>query len=154
MGTNRLQFKRNLASTPRQRAMALTAIAVASFAFALFLGWFVGAWLILPFAGLEVGCVAAAFWWFERRSADCDVVEIGDSSILVTRQRGKARETHVFTRAWAQVDIEHDDRGRDLALRVRQSGRSVTFGEFLRSSERKHAAREIRAAMSQTWVAA
>jgi uncharacterized membrane protein len=118
------------------------------------LGWFVGAWMIVPFAGLEVGCVAAAFWWFERRSADCDVIEIGDASISVTRQRGKASETHVFTRAWAQVDIAHDNRGRDLALRVRQSGRSITFGEFLRSSERRSAVREIRAAMNGQWAAA
>jgi uncharacterized membrane protein len=154
MSTNRLQLKRTLASTPQQRALTFTLIATASFAFALFLGWFVGAWLVVPFAGIEVGCVALAFWWFERRSADCDVIEIGDSQVSVTRLRGKASETHVFARAWAQLDIEHDKAGRECALRMRQSGRAITFGEFLRSSERRAAMRDIRLAMTQPWSTA
>jgi uncharacterized membrane protein len=154
MSTNRLQLKRTLASTPRERALTFALIATASFAFALFLGWFVGAWMIVPFAGIEVGCVALAFWWFERRSADCDVIEIGDSSVSVTRLRGKASETHVFARAWVQLDIEHDKEGRDRALRMRQSGRAITFGEFLRSSERRAAMRNIRSAMIPAWAGA
>ena len=131
----------------------LCAIAALSFAFALFLGWFVGAWMILPFAGIEVGCVAAAFWWIERRSADRDVIEIGETAVLLTRRRGKAFEIHRFERVWAQVDISRGG-GSECSIRIRQSGREITFGEFLRADELRTALRDIRLAMTQGWQTA
>jgi uncharacterized membrane protein len=155
MGTSRLEFRRFLATTRRQRLGVLAAIAALSLAFALFLGWFVGAWLIVPFAGLEVGCVAFAFWWIERQSSDFDAVEIGDSSVSVTRVRGKRSETHTFSRAWVQIDIEQDRAGRERGVLLRQSGRSVSLGEFLHAREVRAAARDIKAALAQPlWAAA
>jgi uncharacterized membrane protein len=154
MSTSRLEFRRFLATTRRERLGVLAAIAALSFAFALFLGWFVGAWLILPFAGIEVGCVAVAFWWIERQTRDYDAVEVGDSSVSVIRVRGKRSETHTFSRAWVQIDIEQDGSGRARGLRLRQSGQSVALGEFLHARELRAAAREIKAAVAQQWSAA
>jgi uncharacterized membrane protein len=155
MSTSRLEFRRLFATTRRQRLGVLTAIAALSFAFALFLGWFVGAWLIVPFAGLEVGCVAVAFWWIERQSNDCDTVEIGDSSVSVVRVRGKRHETHTFTRAWVQIDIDQDRSGRERGVLLRQSGRSVSLGDFLHARDVRAAARDIKRALAQPlWVAA
>ncbi|MGL4233349.1 MAG: DUF2244 domain-containing protein [Casimicrobium sp.] len=157
MSTNRLEsvfeFRRSFATSRRQRLSVLAAIAAVSFAFALFLGWFVGAWLILPFAGIEVGCVALAFWWIERQSRDCDTVEVGDSSISITRIRGSERDNYTFSRAWVQIDIEQDRLGRERGVRFMQSGRSVSLAEFLRAHEQRDAAREIKAAIaSPVWA--
>ncbi len=154
MSTSRLEFRRFLATTRRERLGVLAAIAALSFAFALFLGWFVGAWLILPFAGIEVSCVAVAFWWIERQSRDYDAVEIGDSSVSVVRVRGKRSEVHTFARAWVQIDVEQDRAGRECLVRLRQSGRSVSLGEFLHEREVRAAAREIKAAVAQQWAPA
>jgi uncharacterized membrane protein len=155
MSTNRLEFRRFLATTRQQRLAVLIALAAVSFAFAVFLGFFVGAWPIVPFAGIEVGCVAVAFWWIERQSLDCDTVEVGDSSVSVTRVRGKHCETHTFSRAWVQIDIEQDRLGRERGVRLRQSGRSVSLGEFLRACELREAAREIKAAIAtRQWASA
>lgn len=128
----------------------LAAIAMLSFAFALFLGWFVGAWMILPFAGIEIGCLGFAFWWVEYRSNDCDKIEVDDTSVSVTRIRGKKIETHTFAKAWVQIDVEQDRLGRERGVRLRQSGRSVALGEFLRGVEQRAAAMNIRAALTRS----
>lgn len=94
MSTIRLELQRRLASTRRERLAVFALIAGASMAFALFLGWFVGAWMIVPFAGLEVGCVAIAFGWIERLSEDRDTIEIGDSSVSIVRSA--ARTAKIF----------------------------------------------------------
>lgn len=154
MSTIRLELQQTLASTRRERLSVLTAIAGLSIAFALFLGWFVGAWMVVPFAGLEVGCVALAFWWFERRSADCDTIEVGEAAVSVTRRRGLRTETVSFTRAWLQVDIERDGQGRERGVRLRQSGRSVSLGEYLRGYEQRGAARQIKSALANNEFAA
>ena len=153
MSTNRLgsvfEFRRTMATSRRQRLGVLLAIAGLSFAFALFLGLFVGAWMVIPFAGLEVGCVALAFWWVERSSSDRDLVEISESSVEIKRIRSGRAESHSFTRAWVQLDIERDATGREKALRLRQSGKSVSLAEFLRANEQREAAKTLRAALSQ-----
>jgi uncharacterized membrane protein len=148
MSTIRLELQRHLASTRHERLSVFAAIAGLSFAFALFLGWFVGAWMIVPFAGLEVGCVAIAFWWIERKSEDRDTIEIGDSSVSVTRQRGARSESFLFSRAWVQIDIEQDRLGRERGLRFRQSGRSISFGEYLHGQEQRNAARQIKSVLA------
>jgi uncharacterized membrane protein len=150
MSTIRFELKPRLASTRGQRIAVVAAIAALSFSFALFLGWFVGAWMILPFAGIEVGCLVFAFWWIEYRSNDCDKIEVDESSVSVTRIRGKTTETHTFAKAWVQVDIEQDRLGRERGVRLRQSGRSVALGEFLRGVEQRAAAINIRAALRHT----
>ncbi len=149
------EYKRELATSRSQRLGVLAVIAAISFAFALFLGWFVGAWLILPFAGIEVGCVTAAFLWIERRADDCDRIALGDASISVTRVRGKRSETHTFTRAWVQIDVEAAPDGRQCGLRLRQSGHVVRMGEFLRETQIRTAARELKQALAQpVWAQA
>jgi uncharacterized membrane protein len=153
MSTIQFELKRRLASTRNERVTVVAGIAALSFGFALFLGWFVGAWMILPFAGVEVGCLAFAFWWIEYRSKDCDRIEVDETSVSVTRIRGKHTDTHTFARAWVQIDIERDRSGRELGVRMRQSGRSVAIGEFLRGVEQRAAAMSIRAALNQAATA-
>lgn len=153
MSTIRLELQRHLASTRRERFAVFAAIAGLSFAFAFFLGWFVGAWMIVPFAGLEVGCLAIAFGWIERNSGDCDTIDIGELSVSVIRKRGVRCENFSFSRAWVQIDVEQDRQGRERGLRFRQSGRSISFGEYLRGQEQRNAARQIKSVLASPQLA-
>jgi uncharacterized membrane protein len=148
MSTIRLELQRRLASTRRERLTVFAAIAGVSSAFALFLGWFVGAWMIVPFAGLEIGCVAIAFGWIERQSEDRDTIEIGDSSVSIVRKRGAHCENVSFSRTWVQVDVEEDRRGRERGVRFRQSGRSISLGEYLNGYEQRNAVRQIKSVLA------
>jgi uncharacterized membrane protein len=64
---SRLILKRNCSMSPAGLAMAFAALAAVTLAigvgFAL-----VGAWLVLPFAGLEVLMLGAAFFVYARRA--------------------------------------------------------------------------------------
>jgi uncharacterized membrane protein len=71
----RLSLKRNCSISPRGlllvfAALAALAMIIAS-AFAA-----LGAWLILPFAGLEVLLLAAAFWLTARHATDYERIEL------------------------------------------------------------------------------
>ena len=102
-------LKRNCSISPRglllvYALLAAMAVGIAS-GFAL-----LGAWLILPFAGLELVLLAAAFWLTARHAADCERIELA---------RGRLR-----------VEVEEAQRVRRLELdarlvRVRMEGGHV-----------------------------
>jgi uncharacterized membrane protein len=147
MSTIKIEWRRNFASDRKLRLGVLSAVAVLSFSFAFFLWWLVGAWLILPFAGLEVGCVAAAFWWIERQAKDFDAIEVLETEVAVTRCRNQRFEQFSFARGWVQIDVETDEMGREKGVRLRQSGRSVSLAEFLGGAEQRNAVRQLRNAL-------
>jgi uncharacterized membrane protein len=148
MNAIKIEWRRQFASNRRLRMRVLGALAGLSFAFAFFLWWLLGAWLIMPFAGLEVGCVAVAFWWIERQAKDFDAIEISESEVSVTRCRNRRFENYSFTRGWVQIDIETDERGREKGVRLRQSERSVSLAEFLCATEQRAAVRALRSAVA------
>jgi uncharacterized membrane protein len=147
MGAIKIEWRRRFASSRQLRLTVFSALAALSAVFATFLWWLFGAWVVVPFAGLEVGCVGFAFWWIERQAKDFDAIEVSESEVSVTRCRNQRFETFSFSRGWVQVDVETDGRGRERGVRLRQSGRSVSLAEFLCAAEQRAAARALRSAI-------
>jgi len=114
----------------------------------MFLWWFAGAWLVLPFAGLEIGCVGAAFWWLEQARDDRDQVEISESGVVVSSYRRHRLRRIEFSRGWLSTDLCSSEDGRGPGLRMRQSGRSFELLEFLSVPEQHRALRELRVALA------
>jgi len=99
----------------------------------------IGAWPILPFAGLEMLVLCLAFRAIERRAADYERIAIdGDRVRIEIREVGQAR-SHEFNRFWAQVVVNRD--GSQLALR--SHGREVEIGRHLNDGQRLALAREL-----------
>ncbi len=126
----------------------LGTVAVLSLAFALFLWWFAGVWMILPFAGLEIMCVAVAFWWLERAVDDRDCVEVTQTQVKIERYRGQHSQRFEFNRGWLSTELKRDRAGGLQGVRFRQSGRCVELLEFLPVSEQHQALRDLRAALA------
>ena len=98
-----------------------------------------GAWLILPFAGLEMLVLFWAFHHVERHATDYERIAItGNKVSIEIREVGRARH-HEFSRYWAQVVVSRD--GARLALR--SHGREVEIGRHLNEGQRLALAREI-----------
>ena len=98
-----------------------------------------GAWLILPFAGLEMLVLFWAFHHIERHATDYERIAIaGDKVSIEIREVGRARR-HELSRYWAQVVVSRD--GARLALR--SHGREVEIGRHLNDGQRLALAREI-----------
>jgi uncharacterized membrane protein len=143
-----LQWRRQFATCRQVRMAVLFAIAALSLSLALFLWWFVGAWMILPFVGLEIVCVAIAFVWLEIAANDRDCIEVTENRVKIVRFRGLSSQRLEFSRGWLSAELRHDRMGSLRGVTLRQSGRSVGLLEFLPVSEQHRALRELRAALS------
>ena len=98
-----------------------------------------GAWLILPFAGLEMLVLFWAFHHVERHATDYERIAItGNKVSIEIREVGRARH-HELSRYWAQVVVSRD--GARLALR--SHGCEVEIGRHLDEGQRLALAREI-----------
>jgi uncharacterized membrane protein len=119
----------SLSSTGRLFVFAfLFAVSVGiAAAFAVF-----GAWLVLPFAGLEMLVLYLAFWYIERHAGDYEAIEIDGDQVRVERLDGGSTSSEVFSRYWARVIVEPD--GSRLALR--SHGRELEIGRTLGEAER------------------
>ena len=77
-----LILKRNCSITPAGLACVFAALAVVVLAIGI--GFAVaGAWLILPFAGLEVLLLGAAFMWQARHATDYERIALEDGRLTV-----------------------------------------------------------------------
>jgi uncharacterized membrane protein len=98
-----------------------------------------GAWLILPFAGLEMGVLYWAFRSIERHASDYERIVIdGDRVSVEICDTGRAC-SHDLSRHWAQMVVSGD--GARLALR--SHGREVEIGRHLNDGQRLALAREL-----------
>ncbi len=102
-----------------------------------------GAWLILPFAGLEAMALYLAFSWVRRHAHDFEQLQIrGDAVVLAVREEAHMRH-YEFNRVWARLVV--DQRARDVRLALRSHGSEVEVGRYLDSGGRQRLARELRA---------
>ncbi|MBC7710539.1 MAG: DUF2244 domain-containing protein [Rhizobacter sp.] len=143
-----LEWRRQFSTSRQVRIAVLGAVATLSLSFAVFLWWFAGVWMILPFAGLEIVCVAVAFWWLERAANDRDCVEVTETRVKIDLFRGQHTQRFEFNRGWLSMELKRDRMGGLHGVRLRQSGRCVEFLEFLPVSEQYQALRDLRAALA------
>ena len=68
-----------------------------------------GAWLILPFAGLEVLLLGAAFVAYARRAADYEKIELADGRLTVEVAQAERRNRYELDPRRAQVLLQKDE---------------------------------------------
>jgi len=98
-----------------------------------------GAWLILPFTGLEMLVLYWAFRTIDRHAADCERIAIAGDKVTVELYEAGRAQSHEFNRCWAQLAVSPD--GGRLALR--SHGREVEIGRHLSDEQRLALAREL-----------
>ncbi len=95
-----------------------------------------GAWMVFPFAGVEILLVFFAFRYVERHAADYECMVLEDERVVVERRHSKKIERYEFNRHWAQVSFT-EPRGRARGrLVLRSHGREVEFGVHLNGEQR------------------
>ena len=97
-----------------------------------------GAWPILPFAGIEMAVLFAAFRYVERHAGDYERITIRGATVSVEVQDGAAVDRREMNRHWARVVCADDGR---VALRAH--GREIEIGRHLAGRTRLRFAREI-----------
>ncbi len=124
--------------------------ALAGIALVVALGFYhIGAWLVLPFAGLEIMAFAYAFHTVYLHADDFESITIENDRVVVEKRNVKEITTTVFQRYWAQVNV------RDVAmikgsngkcgLFISSHGNEVEFGRnFINDEQRSQLARDLR----------
>lgn len=106
-----------------------------------------GAWVIFPFAVLEVGFLAAGFWLYERSSRYRETVQVSRDSFLITQDGVNVRRSWRFNPHWVQVSLKLDpDDWYPSKLLIRSHGEQVEIGSCLTNQERE----ELSIAIKQT----
>lgn len=142
---NQIILKPNNSISPEAGVRVVVALAVMIFLVAF--GFTrIGAWLVLPFAGLELLAIAYAFYFMHLHSADFESITISDDVVVVEKKDDKKISTTVFQRYWAQVNVRKVVGGADVnGLFINSHGNEVEFGKkYINDEQRVLLAREIK----------
>lgn len=143
-------IKRNCSASPRQLAVVFASLVAVSFAFGVAFAA-QGLWLVLPFVGLEIVAVAAAFLAYGRHAADFERIELRDDRLIVERHEGSRRSDYVFDLPWVRVDMEERsvDPGACVRVELVSARQRLEIGRYLVDVGRAALGREIRAALGR-----
>lgn len=137
------QSRPNLSLTRPQERIVFWSLAVLCFAtasgFAL-----LGYWLILPFAGLEMGLLAWALADMRRREGDYESLVIEGDVVVLEWHAGSRGERREMNRHWARVTCDCRMPGRDCRLSVSSHGRATEVGQYLSDEARLQLAAALR----------
>jgi uncharacterized membrane protein len=124
--------------------------ALAGIALVVALGFLhIGAWLVLPFAGLEIMAFAYAFHTVYLHADDFESITIENDRVVVEKRNVKEITTTVFQRYWAQVNVRDvtmikGSNGK-CGLFISSHGNEVEFGRnFINDEQRSQLARDLR----------
>ncbi|MCO6413162.1 MAG: DUF2244 domain-containing protein [Thiogranum sp.] len=122
--------------------MVLVSVGIASiFAFH-------GAWMILPFAGLEMLALGSALYVVALRGCRWQTISIRSNSVDIAEGRSGNGRQQTFRRAWAQVDMQPAPvEGHPARLVIRSHGQAVEIGSYLNETEKLRLAQELREAL-------
>ena len=130
--------RRNNSLSSTGRLLVFVFIFVVSVGIAAAFAYF-GAWLILPFAGLEMLVLYLAFRYIERHAADYELIEIDGDRVTVERFEAGRTRSQAFNRYWARVVVSQDGR-----LALRSHGREFEIGRALSDAQRLELAQALR----------
>lgn len=100
-----------------------------------------GAWWVIPFAGLEMTALGLAFIAYGRRVGDFERILLNDDRLLVeVCERARVRR-YEFVPAWARVEMRRT--GMRSEVIVRSHDREVAVGRYLDEGGREKLAREL-----------
>jgi len=107
-----------------------------------------GAWLILPFAGLEMLVLGIALYVVAQRAASWQEIAIDADKIRVVDHSAKKVKKLSFQRAWVRVMLEEAAiTGHPSRLLLGSHGRHVEIGNCLNEEEKRHLVAQLRRAV-------
>ena len=149
--TQCLAIRPNRSLNARVMVWVLTAyvglMAAIAFAFST-----AGAWMILPFAGLDAVDVIAVFYYLVcHRGNDEELVMLADEKVSIIKRNGRSELQYEFPRYWTQISLEHSrDNWYPSRLLVRSHGRMVEVGAAIHDEDKPALVDEMKNMMGRT----
>lgn len=86
-----------------------------------------GAWLVMPFAGLEVLAFGYAFYHVYSHASDYDSIEILENTVVVESKSPQAYTRQEFQRYWMRVMLREVGKGK-TGVFIGSHGKELEFG--------------------------
>ena len=131
-----LILKRNCSISPVRLAGVFVALATVVLAVGVAFA-FAGAWLVLPFAGLEVMALAAAYLAYARRAADYERIELQAGRLTVEVVEAQSLSRYEIEARRARVCLEKDE------VVLRGAGKELQLGRHLDAQRRAEFAAQL-----------
>ena len=135
--------RRNCALTPRQLGAFFGGLGLVSLAIAS--AWAaMGAWIVVPFACIEIGALAVAFVVYGRHAVDFERIVLDAGRVRIESASGPRTRCLECERGWVRVEYTGGRRG---LVRLIARGEAIEIGRFLLEQDRARLAKELRAAL-------
>ena len=103
-----------------------------------------GYWLILPFAGLEIGLLGWALKALRSQEEDYETLTIEGDVVVLEWHAGTRGERREMNRQWARVVCDCRTPGRNCRLSLSSHGRETKVGQYLSDEARLQLAATLR----------
>jgi uncharacterized membrane protein len=131
-----LILKRNCSISPVRLAGVFVALAAAVLAIGVAFA-FAGAWLVLPFAGLEAIALAVAYLAYARRATDYERIELEAGRLTVEVVEAQSLSRYEIEARRARVRLEND------GVLLRGAGKELHLGRHLDAHRRAEFAAQL-----------
>jgi uncharacterized membrane protein len=136
--------RRNCALSPAQLGLWFGSLALLSLMVSLFFA-FQGAWMVMPFAALEIAALGLAFYWWSRHATDFERIVVDPGGLRVEASRGE-RVSRIERRSrWVRIEYSG---GRREPIRLVTAESAIEVGGLVPDGLRAALAREIRGVLA------
>lgn len=104
----------------------------------------VGAWMIFPFAGLEVFGLGCALYYISCHTGDYECIVVSGDRMLVETRSYKTVKQVELQRHWVQVIVHPASGIGRCRVWVRACGREVELGRFVDDDGRMALSRQLK----------
>ncbi len=125
--------------TKTQERLTFWGLAVLCFGIAIAFAA-LGFWMILPFAGLEVGLLAWALETMRNSQSDYETLTIDGDKVVLDWRIGRHVGHREMNRQWVRVGCECLAPGKDCRLRLSSHGTESELGSYLNDEARQQLA--------------
>lgn len=133
----------NASLTRRGRRVLFAAVAAVSLAIALAFS-LLGAWLVLPFAGLELVALALALRHLEKHAADYEAVHLHGGRLSVEVRDGETCTQQDCAACWMRFFLCRPPEIGAARLRFRAHGRHIDIGRWMNEEQLGDLAAELK----------
>ncbi|MCA1978257.1 MAG: DUF2244 domain-containing protein [Thiobacillus sp.] len=118
---------------------------LAAGAFGIALGFSaLGYWLVLPFAGLEVGLLAWAFDALRAREGNYETLTIEGDAVVLEWRKEDGCGRRELNRRWVRIESDCSAPGRHCRISVCSHGCGTEVGQYLNDEARLQLAATLR----------
>ena len=140
-----LTIKRNCSISPQDLLYVLALLTCVSLGIAVGFA-FLGAWPILPFAGIDVLALTLAFYLNGRHAADYERIALAGGTLVVEASDAGRLRRHEFSTPWLR--LEERRHGPDLRVILRSGSAAIEIGRHLDTQRRASLAANLRRSFS------